>query len=498
MEHKIDFVIKNYDEWTDAQKTFADKIFEGDLSYLKDNISMIDDEYKKKSCMNSALCYSNNTDIIDFLLFGFDIDICSRTTIYVDIFADDIGGEMMEDNPSFINLACRYNKNLCVVKYFIEKHNFDPKSAQYGDNDDNDWLYEACAYGTDNLEVIRYLVEEKNMSLETIENCWYGSCYFNAALSRPSPDIKIISYIFNRIEEIKVLRSVIDSIKKLKINDLEELLTLVINNPDQIVNENNCHFFKVNLLFEVCFSNNYFSKSDKIYCLIKTTNPLAINENFWYIFKIDDPFEKEFNEFTKLVDSLTFCIEISSRFSSYTNNLVSNTEIKHTESEEDVQSTVMTKQERRRAIAQSRLFDYSQPSQQLFKHNNKIYYGDRDAVYKSMLFLNGIVDNCDFTDLFELYSDGLPNYAINAYISSSCTNTFDLDIINVDDIDHFIQFVDRYPTTVISINTMEDQIINYFDSNKITFSQNMRDIFIRYRLKRTYISMHNQLLLNKK
>jgi len=137
--------------------------------------------------------------------------------------------------------------------------------------------------------------------------------------------------------------------------------------------------------------------------------------------------------------------------------------------------------------------DYRQQSQPLFKHNNEIYYGHRDTVYNSIICLNAIKECADFNDLIVLEGT-LPYYLVNMYIKSCYGNTLDINKINPSDIIQFIRFIDQYPTTILSIDRLEFEIIEYYKTNKIKYDDYMKDICKRYKLECMCLDIHNKII----
>ena len=136
--------------------------------------------------------------------------------------------------------------------------------------------------------------------------------------------------------------------------------------------------------------------------------------------------------------------------------------------------------------------EYSKISQ-LFNHNNHTFYGNKNKMYGTMLFLEGIVDNCDYGETMEL-SGQLPEYAIDLYIHASHTGNLDLGLIETGDISEFIKFIHQYPTTILSIDKLEMEIIEYYKKRQINYGQEIINILIMYKLKYIYVDIHNKTL----
>lgn len=458
MNIKITKIIKEYNKWNTNEQKFIKEILKNNMSYLKQNFQIFESDEslsKRESCVKVAVSYSNSVNIIDFLISTFNIDISSKTIVYTTV--DD---EEFDDKMFYISLAFRYNKNLNIIKYLVDKYCIDITSMQYTDND---CLFEACNEN-DSLEIIKYLIEEKNINVECDEKSY--SEYFRAAISNKNKNMEIVAYLFSYIEKVtKSWATEARYLDKLEISDLEKLLLCVINN--KINDENNSYFSKVNILLRT-YATHYRYNKERIVSFVKNNvNPLLISEKLWYCFDMESPYEKEFDEFMELVDELTCCIELPSTVTSTVTSSFPN---------------------------QFQCIDYTKLFP-IFKCNDIVYYGDRDVMYKTMLVINDIIDNCNFSECMMLETK-LPQYAINLYVHASHTSLFDLKLVSPNDISEFIKFIHQYPTTVLSIDKLAKDIISYFDSNKINYNEELKKIFVLYKLKYIYVHMHNRLLYN--
>ena len=134
----------------------------------------------------------------------------------------------------------------------------------------------------------------------------------------------------------------------------------------------------------------------------------------------------------------------------------------------------------------------------MFEYNGDKYYGDRSLVYDSIICLREIKDIVNFDQMITL-SGRLPGYIIDLWIRSMGTNQLNLTEIKSDQIVDFLNHVDQYPTTGLSIDTMEHQIIEYFDQIKSldpvrteTHGEYLKSLSIRYRLRSLYLWVHNK------
>lgn len=134
----------------------------------------------------------------------------------------------------------------------------------------------------------------------------------------------------------------------------------------------------------------------------------------------------------------------------------------------------------------------------LFEHNGKKFCGNRDVVYESINVLNGLVELCheNNNNKHIVLSGKLPNIIINRYIESCYNLPFDMNTIEKEYFMEFLLFLDKYPTTVLSINTLEDQIVKYLINHKILCNNNtyLDNMCARYKLKKLYLYIHIQKL----
>ena len=101
-------------------------------------------------------------------------------------------------------------------------------------------------------------------------------------------------------------------------------------------------------------------------------------------------------------------------------------------------------------------------------------------------------DNYNFDPEIELSVPVAP-YVINLYIGSCYNKMFDIDDIQSTDFVDFLNFIDRYPTDILSIGLLEKEIIIYMDKNKIYEDEIINNICKKYQLKYLYLF----LVLNK-
>ncbi len=135
--------------------------------------------------------------------------------------------------------------------------------------------------------------------------------------------------------------------------------------------------------------------------------------------------------------------------------------------------------------------DQSNDSQILFILNNETYYGDRSIIYGSMLFIKDTMDFADFDLAFTL-NVNMSKYCVDLYINAMYDKNIDINNIYPLDFYDFVNFIDRYPTTITSIDLLEDQMIYYIEINSIPINDSLTQIISRYGLKNMYLYVHNK------
>jgi hypothetical protein len=56
----------------------------------------------------------------------------------------------------------------------------------------------------------------------------------------------------------------------------------------------------------------------------------------------------------------------------------------------------------------------------------------------------------------------------------------------------FLNFIDKYPTTVLSINLLEHQLLRYMKHNNILPDHEIHGLIAKYQLKHLYLSVHKK------
>ena len=116
-----------------------------------------------------------------------------------------------------------------------------------------------------------------------------------------------------------------------------------------------------------------------------------------------------------------------------------------------------------------------------------------------MLFINDIVEYTDYSEPFILDCPA-PKYIVNMYINAIYRGIVNIHDIEPCDLNHFLRFIDRYPTKIMSIDRLEDMLVQYFQKNDLYFGTDyfdneLKDIINRYELKFLYLHAHNKKMV---
>lgn len=131
----------------------------------------------------------------------------------------------------------------------------------------------------------------------------------------------------------------------------------------------------------------------------------------------------------------------------------------------------------------------------LFTHNSTHYYGNRDIMYDSMFSTKYSKMYFEVSNDYELIGN-VPHYVIIQYIMASYNNTFDINEIKPTDFINFLEFIDRNPTTVLSIGNLDCQIVKYIDKNNIITESDqnqeiLKQLSQKHKLKYTQMFINN-------
>ncbi len=449
-------------QWPNECKTFVMKIYQNDLTYVSENYSKI----IKSGYLDSFECFfvvvalSNDTKMIDFLM-----KICPLNINYV-----------LERNNiksySYLMIACYYNPNIDIITHMVNKYQANVK---YKNRNGEDCLSMGCQ--SKNLLTVKYLVEKYYIVAQTYYIFSNGmDNYYGGNVNISLCTDEILKYLFSRElyrEKCNMM------IKKLSYDDLFRIVTLFKND-----------YILLNYLLKACYRNMYYIP-DSTLKVIKTINPLMLNTEVRSKANIEHPAIIKFSEFTKLVDSLPHILH-----EDIGNSLLETLPKKKIKREkllykierlEDETDQCIDKIEKIKETDQC--IDYTNQSQLLFKINGVNFFAHRNIVYNSIIFLKNIIDSADFREPIEIDFVIQP-HVINQYIHSCYTNHFNINNILPCDFISFIKFIDRFPTKILSIDKLEQQIIDYMDDHSMDYHE-IKEFTIRYELKFMYLHIHN-------
>ncbi len=275
------FVSKEYDN---INKFFSIKIYENDIAYLYDNYEKIIDEEIRKNCLKIAVAFSQNTNIIIFLIDKFRINICEENYNYNSYFYNACAYNKnlpvikylfknckieidIECNNFYITDACGLNTNLEIIKYLIKKFKIE---------NDNDFKYTIASLKNKNIEIIKFLIEHFCLNLKNLKdfesyNSLMSACQHN--------NIIMIKYL---VEDCKIDTKYINNhnddclgIACLCNNNIEVIKYLIEEckmNPMRINNNNNNYLHLV-----CCREDDQIDALDIVKYFIEV---IKVNTNF--------------------------------------------------------------------------------------------------------------------------------------------------------------------------------------------------------------------------
>ncbi len=473
-------------EFNHDQKKFAVKIYQKDMQYIKNYYGKIVLHSNNRQLKKLILIATTFSDlvIVKFLINTF--------LVYLDEITTDHLLKAIENNQDFetikylieeINLnleiieprtednclikACRNNNNLDIIKYLIidKKMNIYHKNAKK-----ENCLFVSCE--NNNPNVIKYLIEECAMDIG-ICDINTNSIFYNALRAN---NYNIIKYLVE-FENYKFrLRYTGFSFALLKGHNVDFTKIILFLIKTFGIEECMRCMPKKNLKNFIKFINNYkifnklIKKSIKI-IKINLRNEIFIDDccllmynNYSRIqLSLNNPYELHFKDFIIQVDKLKCEIPWKENISQHC--------------------------KKKYLIP---LQDYTINEQLLFKNNQISYFGNRNIVYKCINFLREIMYEADFAEDIQL--EGIiSKSAMNLYIQSCYSGVIDIYMIDPLEMIQFLKFIDQYPTLVLSINDIENDLINYFDTNPCVRwyeDQNVIEMISRYGLKFMYLDKH--------
>lgn len=492
--------------WYELYKLYCVKIYQSDFNYLKNNVEEINDIMDQNI---STYC-----DIIANLFalicyFSSDTKILSWYNEYFGMHNNNCLFEFGAKNDSIFKFECnnflsitlrKKRKSLDVIKYLVEtcgiNYEYQYNEEEEEEENDNDPYIHNCLdimikqydseYGYD-LEIIKYFIKTCNYPitegmLECIlfeSNCDVTLIEFLIKEKKYCFDIdslvtKIYEFFHTRIDDV-----FIDKIVYI-LNNIE------VDNTDKIIIDMVLVGFDYDIKKMVKLAKAVKgSKNEKIISDLYNDISISLNNKdllFESICRIDtNPFELKYKDFIKHADKF-LCTK--NHFDSYLEELRK----KYTYSNDlTIHLTIHLT---------TRLTDYSDNSQNklLFLHNSIPYYGNKKRVYDQILIFKD--NDSIYHDETPIILDGnMKKYLINIYIDTILKNgLIDLMNINPTDIYDFLKFIEQYPATCLSVQSLETQLIKYSNIHGIVLCDKFKAMFDRCNLKLLYLYVnHNKI-----
>lgn len=435
-------------------------------------------------CLDHALRISN-TDVIDFLIDESEIDI------------------HRDDLLSPLNILYCHNR-VDVIKHFVERYDiFNPNSkrSKYP-------LIDAAHYDI-NLDMVKFLINIPNTSIYYTSPYVYSLvaiiCRYNTHTDvfeflddffiRNGSDVRFIDHLDSLCSENTNLDIIKYMFEKTRYNNYSVKLPklyFVCKNEDPnivkyLVENYDFELTKLDwmewndlsrliLLIENCKKLNIIiSKGLEIFPLnlsfiAKLINPLKLDKGNLRALHLNDPYEKKYDEFVRMVDKSGTPISC------------------FTETPEELEYAKSHKPKKYTCDYTKRDF--------LFKHHEMRFYGDREIVYGAIKCLNEMRDICDFSEEISL-GDGIvppiPKYIINMYIQAIYDEEIDISVIkDPNDLIALLKFIDQYPTNELDIDEIGSDIVRYCVKHNIADDGMLSEITNRYQLKELYVYLHNK------
>jgi hypothetical protein len=416
-----------------------------------------------KRCLLESCTHGNDCEIIKYLFEKLDN------------LSDDDQLAMTKYKNMMLLESAKRNKNLHIIKYLIEHYHADPN---YLDNRGDNCLT-SCCWKNDNLEIIKYFINDLKMDISHCDiynnNCFLAACMGNLNLdiikylvTETKVDINKInnnnhnglSFIIGLKQNINIITFLINE-ANIDI-DIERLKnTMAIVEILSIIDD----YDKINRMIE---KTKESLKLDEFYHAMKryNFNPFILTENNKIMLGID-PFDiYDYKKCVELINGLKKPVNVPKID-------------RHMPLIEDLDQ-----------FNNTNILDEINLSEVVFKNNGSIYYGNRRKVFNAMHLFNDMNDMIQHDEIVELEGKISEN-TMNEYINSCHVGKIRLGLVKRDEFINFIKFIDQYPTRFVSIDLIEDQIIEYIDNNKIVYCHYLENICNKYKLKRMYLDIHN-------
>jgi ankyrin repeat protein len=403
---------------------------------------------KKNQCILSFAIENNSSiDIIQYLVEE------SKTDIHC-IHKEDL---------NLLALACVRNKSVAVIDYLVSVHKMNIYATV-----NNFKNYLGLAFKYNSRVIIKHLIKKYDITLdeETKYTCLLAACEYNNNLD----SIKYLIETYNL--DINYNKKVATCLSLVCQNDMNlEIAKYFIEETDvniavQSIPEK--YWRKI----IPCITNNYFRLNELIeYGITKKykindvkINPLFVDPKIRNKINIDNPYDFTFNAFKKLVNALSCFVPIDTKNKIEKNNIYNH--------------------------------DFTE-NELLFEHNHQSYYGNKSIVYDSIIVLKEIRECAKFNEVISL-SGTSPKYFMNLWLNAIYFGHLDIFSIKTSDISICLRHIDQYPMVNVSIKSLENEIIQYFEINGLIMDDYIEDMIEKYQLKSLYLYVHNKFINDNK
>lgn len=431
---------------------------------------------QRQGAMENIRCMTSLwKDLLDFELVrndyideikGFIVKICENDIKYITEHSEQIT-DTIKQHDCFL-IACYYS-NQITIELIIKLFNIDTDYVN-----DNYYTGLICASKNQQLEVIEFLVENLGISVSSTSirgfNCLHLACIYNK-------NVNVIKYLTNH-KQINIHWS--NKIGETYLSysaDNERVFVYLIENTKIKISIDFVDFSEykkfIPLITKYKILNKLIEMGIKKYnksvmiSLIGTIDPLLLSVDYYYI---QYPFDKNFNDIYQRIKKLNVPLPDPEKEITFKYDNNGSDDPIHNFANNNVKI--------------------------LFKNNGIDYYGHRTIVYNKILVFNEIKDCAGFDDPVTL-EPPIPQYLMNMYIQSTYTDKFNTKCIDPSDFKQFVKFIDKYPTTLLSINNMESIWIDHINNYNVDYDY-FESICIRYHLKRMYIHLHNSKFKHEK
>lgn len=492
--------------YRNKEKRFFLEIYHGNLNYLKKNHEIIQDYKLRMMCFCVAVSFSDNIDLIKFLMNCFDIDQVyyhyAKSTWYNYLIPAfeynqslDIIKFIINDLKYSINFKSVYGKNCMnyaiknpnvqIIKYLVSDHGMNPHEiSEYSDSEG--WLkrnlsnLNIASESNTNPMVIEYLLTLSN------DNDLLNQCIIHAMHGKNVDVIKYLLETFPDIlshtdmdaflshSDIEIIKKIIPSINHFY--SLKKILYSMRNQGFDLSPGWDCHW-----------SWNAIATEENLRLIIESiwqNNVLMLDNKALKIIEAIDPFDNQFDfdVFVENVKKLTCKVPL--RGSIFR-------KLKY------VDEKALKK---RKIRNKNRKIDFRKRTRTNTILNTE--FSDTDTeIYETRKKMKRCRDSVDPSDMSSIYQ--LSDRLGKLYVNFLHTGKIDIDQIVKDDIMKFLQFIDKYETLGLNPIILEDKLIKYFEKNidfekDLELNKYLEYMCFKYKLKNMYLYLWIKNKIDKK